>query len=341
MNLARKILYGAGAVAGLLIVVALLLPSTGHVEREIDVDAHAATVFALVNDFEQINKWSTWMEMDPNARYELSGPQRGVGATIRWDGAIMGSGGQTIVVSEPFEKVVGELNFGDDGKSFNTFVLSPNADGGTTVVWSFDMEFGFNLFGRYFGLMLDNIIGPDHESGLEALKTMAESLPKGDFSDIDIELIVVEEVEIAYLSVASQPEAAAIAEAMGDAYFRILNFIDRNNLREAGAPISVSRGFIASRIRFDAGIPVNGVSESTPNASDGVQLGKTYAGPVVRVKHVGSYRKLAQTHEKIAAYMAALGMQRNGDAWESYVSDPTRVDEADLLTYVYYPIRER
>ena len=42
---------------------------------------------------------------------------------------------------------------------------------------------------------------------------------------------------------------------------------------------------------------------------------------------------------KIAAYLAALGIKRNGDAWESYVSDPTKVAEADLLTYVYYPIR--
>ena len=70
-----------------------------------------------------------------------------------------------------------------------------------------------------------------------------------------------------------------------------------------------------------------------------VRIGKSYEGPVIRVKHTGSYRGLGRTHDKIAAYMAARGLQRNGDAWESYISDPGRTDESGLLTYVYYPIR--
>jgi effector-binding domain-containing protein len=53
---------------------------------------------------------------------------------------------------------------------------------------------------------------------------------------------------------------------------------------------------------------------------------------------VGPYRDLATTHRKIAAYLAATGIERAGAAWESYVSDPTRVAESDLLTYIYYPI---
>jgi effector-binding domain-containing protein len=54
---------------------------------------------------------------------------------------------------------------------------------------------------------------------------------------------------------------------------------------------------------------------------------------------VGSYRRLTATHRKISAYLAALGIERNGAAWESYVSDPRKVREDELLTYVYYPIK--
>jgi effector-binding domain-containing protein len=32
-------------------------------------------------------------------------------------------------------------------------------------------------------------------------------------------------------------------------------------------------------------------------------------------------------------------MTRNGPAWESYISDPGSVAEAELITEVYYPIR--
>ncbi|MDH5620318.1 MAG: GyrI-like domain-containing protein, partial [Gammaproteobacteria bacterium] len=66
----------------------------------------------------------------------------------------------------------------------------------------------------------------------------------------------------------------------------------------------------------------------------------TYGGPVIRVRHLGSYRDLTRTHRKIAAYLAALGIERNGDPWESYVSDPGDTPETELLTYVYYPVKQ-
>jgi effector-binding domain-containing protein len=69
-----------------------------------------------------------------------------------------------------------------------------------------------------------------------------------------------------------------------------------------------------------------------------VRLGQSYGGPAIRVAHTGPYGGLARTHEKIAAYLAAYGIERNGDAWESYESDPARTPESDLLTYVYYPV---
>ena len=70
------------------------------------------------------------------------------------------------------------------------------------------------------------------------------------------------------------------------------------------------------------------------------KLANTYSGPAIRVRHSGSYRQLGTTHRKIAAYLAALGLERNGDAWETYISDPTRVPEAELLTDIYYPVRK-
>jgi effector-binding domain-containing protein len=126
---------------------------------------------------------------------------------------------------------------------------------------------------------------------------------------------------------------------MGKAYFEILTFIDKHGLAEAGAPISIVRSFQGANLRFDAAIPVRGIGDDTPREDGRVRLGMTYSGPVIRVKHLGSYRNLGLTHRKITAYLAALGIDRSGDAWETYVSDPTKVGETELLTYVYYPIR--
>jgi effector-binding domain-containing protein len=104
--------------------------------------------------------------------------------------------------------------------------------------------------------------------------------------------------------------------------------------------LSIVRGFEGSELRFDAAIPVRGVTEETPGDGAAVKLGSTYSGPAIRVRHVGSYRQLGTTHRKIAAYFAALGLERNGDAWEIYVNDPTTVSEAELLTDIYYPVLE-
>jgi uncharacterized protein YndB with AHSA1/START domain len=70
---------------------------TADIEREIVVDAHAATVFALLNDFRQINRWSRWMDADPNIRLDISGPTRGSGASMWWDGLDSTSPAGTLV----------------------------------------------------------------------------------------------------------------------------------------------------------------------------------------------------------------------------------------------------
>jgi effector-binding domain-containing protein len=186
--------------------------------------------------------------------------------------------------------------------------------------------------------MLTDIIRRDYERGLLSLKDIAESLPRADFGDLEIEQLAVEAEEMAFLPAASPPDAASLSDAMGEAYFRILNFIDEQGLTAAGPPLSIMRSVSGSNLLFDAAIPVRGVTDATPRNGSGVKIGSTHGGPVIRVKHMGSYRSLGQTHQKIAAYLAALGVDRDGVAWESYVSDPTKVPEAEMLTYVYYPI---
>ena len=322
----------------LLLIVGLVLPRHARVDVETRIDAHPATVFALVNDFRRHSVWSPLTATDPNARVVFSGPARGVGATVTWDGAIVGTGTQIITQSRPFEFVETAINPDESGSARTWFDIRDDG-GATTVTWSHETDYGYNIVGRYFALFFAGVIERDHARGLASLKDLAETLPSADFSELKIEQLVVEATDIAYLPTRSAPEPAAISEAMGDAYFEILSFIDRQGLAEAGAPIAITRSFSGAELLFDAAIPVRGVDDSTPRDGTSVRVGRTYAGNVIRVRHVGSYRSLGATHRKIAAYLAALGLERAADAWESYVSDPTKVPESELLTYVYYPIK--
>lgn len=334
----QKILYGITAALLLLIIIGLALPRTHHVEVAAEIDAHPATVFALLNDFRRYALWSPLLDTDPNVRLVYSGKKRGVGATMTWDGTIAGSGTQTIVASTPYEQISILMNAGEPGEARSRFDIVRG--GGTSIVtWGFERDYGMNLVGRYFAPILGGVVARDFTGGLANLKELAESLPAADFSDIEIEHIVVEASEIAYVSTKALPEPGAISDAMGAAYFRILSFIDVEGLAVAGPPLSILRRYSGAELVFDAAIPVRGVADSTPRDDATVKLGHTFDGAVIRVKHVGPYRTLTATHRKISAYLAAYGIERDGAAWEAYVSDPGNVPEKDLLTYVYYPIK--
>ena len=322
----------------LLIFIGILLPSGARVQRGIVIDAFPATVHALINDPRLALDWSPITDTDPNARLTFSGPPRGVGATVSWQGQVIGQGRRTIVESDPFHRIVYRVDAAGGRDTRSTFELEP-AEDGTRLSWTWERAYGFNLPGRYFALLQDRIRGPALERDLDRLAGLAGNLPRADFSKLDVEDMLVDAMDIAYITTRSAPESGAISAAMSDAFFDILGYIDRHGLSEAGPPLSITRAFSGSDLVFDAAIPVRGLNDNAPRTENAVKIGKTYEGSVIRVRHTGAYASLGQTHEKIAAYLAARGIARNGDAWEAYVSDPRRTDESGLLTYIYYPVR--
>jgi uncharacterized protein YndB with AHSA1/START domain len=160
----------------LLLGIGLILPSSTSVERSIVIAAPAETVFPHVNGMRAFHAWSPWTAADPATEYRFEGPEQGVGSRMRWHSgdAQVGVGSQEIVASVPGREVVTALDFGGEGRGEATFVLTP-VDGGTRVDWRFRTEFGWDLFSRYVGLMLDSMIGAAYERGLRTLKTQIEN----------------------------------------------------------------------------------------------------------------------------------------------------------------------
>jgi effector-binding domain-containing protein/carbon monoxide dehydrogenase subunit G len=339
MSIGRKILYATGAGVLLFFVVGVFLPSNVHISREARIDAPAASVFALLSDTRRRQEWSPWISRTADDEVIFSGPRRGRGASVQWRSQTSGSGRQTVLEARPFESVVTETEL-DGGRPFVSKFRLEEVGETAVVAWTVDIDAGMNLFRRYLRRTLAERFARNLDRGLADLKSMAENLPRADFSDLRVEHITVEPTPIAFVTTSSEPNAAAISEAMAAAFFQVLRFIDRHGLSEAGAPLSISRDFSGSRLVFDAAIPVRSIDGSLPPSAGGVKIRQSYGGPAIRVTHVGPYADLSKTHQKIAAYLAAYGIERNGNAWESYESDPARTPEPELRTYVYYPVRE-
>lgn len=175
MRILKNLFIAVIGLIAVLLVGSLFVPATQHVERKVSIDASPAELFALLNGFREFNRWSPWADIDPNTSYAYTGPDSGVGARMEWssEDPNVGAGVQEIVASTPNELIEVELRF-DSQVARSAYELRP-AGNGTEVVWSFDADFGANPIGRYMGLMMDKLIGPDYEKGLGRLKSIAET----------------------------------------------------------------------------------------------------------------------------------------------------------------------
>lgn len=177
MKFLKALLIGLIGLCALLAVAGFLLPSSARVERSIVIDRAPAQIFPVINSFARFNEWSPWHGIDPNAQYSYSGPASGVGANMKWTGNDqVGSGSQTITASEPDRRIAIELTFGDMTPSQVEMLLAPEGDG-TRVTWTLESQFGNDLAGRYFGLLMDRFVGADYEKGLAQLKAVVEKTP--------------------------------------------------------------------------------------------------------------------------------------------------------------------
>ncbi len=340
MKVLKKILIALVAVVVILVVIGFLLPKTRHVERSVAIDATPCAVFAQVNGFRNFNDWSPFVAVNPDADYAYDGPDFGVGSKITW--AIPDpkpeTGSQTIIASSPYERVDIELDIGRGGDAQVAYLLQPE-DGGTRLTWSFDTDFGINLVGRYFGLILDRQLGPLYAQGLANLKRIAEDLPKVDWSDIDIGITEVQSTTVAYSTGESSREPADIAVALGAAYGRVAVFVSANRLQIEGQPVAINNYWDDRGYGFDAGLPVSGTPTRGAGPGSAVRMGETYGGSVVRAVHVGPYTGLDDTYRKAEAFMTAHKLEGNGRRWDIFVSDPGNTAEDELVTEIYQPVK--
>ena len=150
--------------------------SAFEISRSETINAEAARVHGLINDFHEWPKWSPWEDVDPNLQRIYTGPDAGVGAHYAWQGNRKAGQGSMEITSSTPEQVAITLAFLKPWKATNevTFTLAPTGSG-TEVTW--------RMTGEHQGLgavlskvfSMDKLIGKDFEKGLTRLKATAET----------------------------------------------------------------------------------------------------------------------------------------------------------------------
>lgn len=171
------ILIALAVVVVLFILVVATRPSQFRVTRSARMTAPPDRIFAQVNELRKWEAWNPWGKLDPNTKLVYDGPPAGVGASYTWAGNNqVGEGMNTIINSQPGERVLLRLDFAKPMKATNMAEFTFVPDGSQTVVtWS--MTGKYNFVGKVFGLFVncDTMIGGQFEKGLAAMKSLVET----------------------------------------------------------------------------------------------------------------------------------------------------------------------
>jgi uncharacterized protein YndB with AHSA1/START domain len=167
MKILKYIGIGIIGFIALVLIIPAFLSSKTTVTRSAIVTAPADTVFSYLSNFNNFTQWSPWYEKEPSAVVTVVGV--GTGSKYSWVGKKVGAGSMTIVGLEPNKAVDIKLEFTEPWQSVATtkWSVAP-AENGSKVTWEMSQDLSY--LKRYFGLKMDEMIGPDFEKGLSNLK---------------------------------------------------------------------------------------------------------------------------------------------------------------------------
>lgn len=171
-------LYIIIGILALPLLIALFVSTDVSYKKSITINSTPDKIWNNVNSLAAMDKWSPWLDKDPNMPRTFSGDDGKPGACHAWKSTIkqVGEGSQTIVKLTPPYRIDTRLDFIKPFKSTAAaFVTLEEADGKTTATWGFEskMPYPMNIM-KLFMNMKD---GMDKEFGfgLNRLKEISEN----------------------------------------------------------------------------------------------------------------------------------------------------------------------
>ena len=174
MRILKIIGLSLAAIALLIAIVGLFLPSTVSIERSIVINATAEKTYEQVNVLKNWEQWNPFLKMDPKSKIAYNDIPAGAGATYTWASDKTGEGTMMILNSTPYSSVKFQLEFKGQGLSQSEFHFDQASANATKVTWSFSSDIGNNPFSRVFWTFGTRMMGDAFDSGLNDLKAQAE-----------------------------------------------------------------------------------------------------------------------------------------------------------------------
>ena len=127
--------------------------------------------------------------------------------------------------------------------------------------------------------------------------------------------------------------------ALQKSYAKIRAYMAAHDLKAAGPPIAINVDFdtIKHIWKYRAGIALATTPAMPPSQTDGIILGSSHGGAVVRFVHLGDPNQAESTYAKIEQWMQSKRLTASGPSWEEYTSDP-QTPVSQWRTNIYVPL---
>jgi len=319
-------------VISLFLVISFFLPDELKVEESIVINKSAYVPFDYVSDLRKWEEWSPLFLLDNDMKPEFSGPNSGIGSSLKWSGSNSDMKSGLIVCSDniPFKNIEQILTINGNEGTLSSFKFEKYEDN-TKVIWELSCEFGF--FYRWMRFFAKSSLEAFMINGLEKLKVTSESIE--DFH-LDITLSEIEGMTlISVRDTTSHDDMEGIGRSLSQAYSEIMSFIDINKIPILGPPVSINIEWL-ERYIFDAGIPVYLIR--IPKMTGRLNLVTIEEGWVVKGTYMGPYDRIAPAYESIHAYITENNLEIRGFSWEEYINDPGITPADSLITNIYFPV---
>ncbi|RZA37172.1 MAG: polyketide cyclase [Lysobacteraceae bacterium] len=281
-----EFLIALALVLALFLVVGLVLPSKRHLEESSETNRRMTIVFDTINNVRRLKDWNLLIPTKPSELTYSGGGEghTGVGARVDFNSADdrWGKGHWEITESvAPGATGGGKIAYNIEdatpgGDKKTVFTLEPAGKNGRNVkvTQSYDVSYGWNLFGRFNGMYVSRHVGDSVKASLSKLTNMLATVPNFDYRIEGSKLTGLKVVELPaedllLVKAGNIDRNNEVIKASIKANQEWIKRVMESNGLEAAGPVRIiTTDFGTEKYAFDVAQPVRKRSGAAPKTTD-------------------------------------------------------------------------
>jgi hypothetical protein len=226
-----------------------------------------------------------------------------------------------------------------------TFVFrrTGNTKRAVEITEAYDVDYGFNLFGRYAGLYVSRDVGDNMKTTLNNLDTLLATIPKFDYTSMDIKLVDVPAENLLFVPTKAKRADVDVQTAMNTQMKWLKQVAEKNGLTATGPARIITTDFGADTYEFDVALPVSKTGAAPGplqvNLEGPVKYKQTTPMRAITTTYTGHPSALPAERDSMHAWSVTHGEDVTDRPWEVYVKGIDASFAEDGQFNLFWPVK--